>query len=142
MELKVTRIDTTLPLPEYTTPGAAAFDVYARVETIVAPHALGFVPGNFIVHVPDGHVLLLASRSSTPRKKGLHMPHGMGVIDRDYCGPNDELLVQVWNPGDAPVVVARGERIAQAFVVPAPRLEIVEVPAGEGASRGGFGTTG
>ena len=142
MKLIVSRIDKSLPIPCYETAGAAAFDICARVETVVAPHELGFVPGNLVVQVPEGHVLLLASRSSTPKKKGLLTPHGLGVIDRDYSGPEDELIVQVWNFTDVPITVARGERIAQALVVPAPRLELVEIEAVDGASRGGFGSTG
>jgi dUTP pyrophosphatase len=143
MQLRLTRIDTTLPLPKYETAGACAFDVYARETTVVAPNSLGFIPSNLIVCVPEGHCLLLCSRSSTPRKKQLHTPHGMGIIDQDYCGPKDEMLVQVWNASDAPVTVERGERVAQALIVPIARCEIVEVAAdASAASRGGFGTTG
>ena len=140
MRLAVTRIDPTLPLPAYATPGSCAFDVYARVETVIAPHALALIPANLIVGVPPGHVLMLCSRSSTP-KKGLLTPHGFGVIDQDFCGPENELKVQVLNYTDAPVTVARGERIAQAMVVPCPTLELEEVAA-TGASRGDFGSTG
>jgi dUTP pyrophosphatase len=141
MLLPVTRIDRDLPLPKYETPGAAAFDLLARVRTVIEPRELAFIPANLIVKIPDDHVLLLCSRSSTPKKKGLLTPHGFGVIDRDYCGPTDELKVQVYNFTAEPVTVERGERIAQALVLPAPTLEIVEVAA-SGESRGGFGSTG
>jgi dUTP pyrophosphatase len=142
MRLEVARIDKTLPLPRYETTGACAFDVTARVDTVIAPKALGYVPGNLVVCVPDGYVLMLCSRSSTPRKKGLLTPHGFGVIDLDYCGPTDELIVQVYNFTDAPVTVARGERIAQCLVVPAVRCELAEVEKVGAKSRGAFGTTG
>lgn len=142
MDLRITRIDTNLPLPKYETAGACAFDVYARETTIVAPKSLGFIPSNLIVRVPDGHALLLASRSSTPKKKSLLTPHGMGIIDQDYCGPEDEMLVQVWNFSEAPVTVERGERVAQAMVVPIARVEIVENSPESSKSRGGFGSTG
>ncbi len=142
MQLRITRIDTTLPLPEYETAGACAFDVYAREETVIAPTSLGYIPTNLIVCVPEGHALLLCSRSSTPKKKNLLTPHGMGIIDQDYCGPNDEMLVQVWNFSDAPVTVARGERVAQALIVPIARCEIVEGRPRTEGSRGGFGSTG
>jgi dUTP pyrophosphatase len=141
MQLQVTRIDKELPLPRYETPGACAFDVMARTDMTVEPKTLALIPGNLIVHVPEGHVLMLCSRSSGPKKKGLMTPHGFGVIDRDYCGPDDELKVQVYNFTDAPVRVSRGERIAQALIVPAPVFEFVEVEA-DGKSRGGFGSTG
>jgi dUTP pyrophosphatase len=142
MLLSITRLDQSLPLPRYETAGACAFDVYARVETVVGSRSLGLIPTNLVVCVPGGHVLLLCSRSSTPRKKGLLIPHGVGIIDQDYCGGADELMAQVYNFTDQPVTVARGERVAQALVVPMARCEIVEAGPGREDNRGGFGTTG
>ena len=103
---------------------------------------VGHIPANLIVRVPDGHALILASRSSTPLKKGLSTPHGIGVIDCDYCGPEDELRVQVYNFTEAPVTVARGERVAQALIVPTAHCELVETETPAAKSRGGFGSTG
>ena len=69
--------------------------------------------------------------------------NGVGVVDSDYCGPNDEIMVQVINIGTADVHVQRGDRLAQGIVLPAPRITWDEVPAADRrASRGGFGTTG
>ncbi|HSD12640.1 MAG TPA: dUTP diphosphatase [Patescibacteria group bacterium] len=142
MELRVTRVDKSLPLPKYETPGACAFDVFARETTVVAPKSLGFIPTGLVVCVPEGHTLLLASRSSTPKKKGLLIPHGIGIVDQDYCGPDDEMKVQVWNFTDAPVTVERGERVAQAMLVPIVRCALVDVAPRADKSRGGFGSTG
>jgi dUTP pyrophosphatase len=144
MRLDVTRLDKDLPLPEYQTPGACAFDVFAREDVTVPAKQLGLIPTGLVVCVPEGHTLLLASRSSTPKKKGLLIPHGIGIVDQDYCGPEDEMKVQVWNFTDAPVTVARGERVAQAMLVPIVRCAITEVAASAdpGKSRGGFGSTG
>lgn len=129
-------------MPKYETPGACAFDVLARETVTVAPRSLGFIPTGLVVCVPDGHVLLLASRSSTPKKKGLLIPHGVGIVDRDYCGPDDEMTVQVYNFTDAPVTIERGERIAQAMLCPVASCELVEVEPRTDKSRGGFGSTG
>jgi len=137
----MTRIDKSLPMPEYKTPGAVAFDIYAREQTEIPPTALGYIPTNLIVRIPEGYCLLLASRSSTP-KKGLLVPHGMGLIDQDHCGPQDEMLVQVYNFTQAAVVVERGERIAQAMLVPIEKPELVEMAVAAENSRGHFGSTG
>jgi dUTP pyrophosphatase len=142
MQLPITRIDNTLPMPQYETAGAVAFDVYARETITIAPRSLALIPTNLIVQIPAGYALLLASRSSTPRKKGLSIPHGIGVIDQDYCGPEDELRAQVFNNGLAEVTVERGERIAQALIVPIARVELVERELATAESRGGFGSTG
>ena len=83
-----------------------------------------------------------AERSSLPLKKGLVVANAVGVIDRDYCGPADEVKVQVMNVGDAPVTIERGERIAQGLILPVTRVQFEEVEAIAAESRGGFGSTG
>ena len=66
--------------------------------------------------MPEGHFLAIVARSSLP-KRGLIVANGLGVLDSDYRGPADEARVLVLNYTDAPVTVARGDRIAQAFVL-------------------------
>lgn len=87
-------------------------------------------------------MLIIAPRSSLPRKKGLMCPHSIGIIDQDYHGEKDELLVQVQNITNAPVTVERGERIAQGIFVKIERAEWQEVHSHGAETRGGFGTTG
>jgi dUTP pyrophosphatase len=140
MKTTIKRLDTSLPLPEYQTPGAVAFDILARETTIIPPRGIGRVPGNVIIKVPEGYVLMLKDRSSTPKKKGLIAI--LGFIDQDYCGETDEILVQYFNFQDTPVSVERGERLAQAAFVKIDRAEWVEVATMSGPARGGFGSTG
>jgi dUTP pyrophosphatase len=142
MKIRIQRVDKDLPLPTYATAGAVAFDVITRVTTVVEPGAIALIPGNVIVKIPEGTMLLLAPRSSMPRKKGLISPHGMGIIDQDYCGPGDELLVQVMNITKESVTVERGERIAQGIFVRIEKAEWEEVSGHDAETRGGFGTTG
>ncbi len=68
--------------------------------------------------------------------------NGVGVIDPDYSGPNDEVMVQVLNFTASEVTVQRGDRLAQAVVLPAPRVTWDEVSEIRQATRGGFGATG
>jgi dUTP pyrophosphatase len=139
--VSIKRIDTSLPLPTYATAGSVGFDLFCRKEIEVAPRSLGFIPANVIVQTPPGYMLLLTLRSSTPRRKGLLIPNGVGVIDQDYCGEGDELIVQVYNFGDETVTVKRGERIAQAIFLPVMHATWNEVDE-LGQGRGGFGSTG
>src|SRR5881275_3012472 len=141
LDIIIKRIDKTLPLPAYTTAGSVAFDLLCREDTEVAPRQLGFIPGNVIMQTPPGYMLLLTLRSSTPRRKGLLIPHGVGIIDQDYCGEGDELMVQVYNFRDEAVTVKRGERIAQGMFVPVMHVNWHEVED-MGKGRGGFGSTG
>lgn len=142
MKVKIQRIDKGLPLPVYETAGSVGFDIIAREETIIGPGGIGMVPSNLIVEVPEGYMLVVASRSSTPMKKGLTPPHGFGIIDHDYCGPEDEIKVLVYNFTSADVVIGRGEKIAQGVFVRIDKFEWEELEALEGQSRGGFGSTG
>lgn len=141
LEVLIKRIDHTLPLPAYATAGSVGFDLFCREDTEIAPHQLGWLPGNVIVKTPPGYLLLLTLRSSTPRRKGLLVPHGVGIIDQDYCGEGDELIVQVYNFRDEAVLVKRGERIAQGMFIPVAHISWHEVEE-MGQGRGGFGSTG
>jgi dUTP pyrophosphatase len=95
-----------------------------------------------VIEVPPGYALLVVSRSSTPCRRGLMKANGVGVIDQDYCGDNDEIQAQFYNFTHQPVTVERGERIAQALLVPAPRVEWEEVQSFPHPDRSGFGSTG
>ena len=141
MKVRISRIDKGLPLPKYETAGAAAFDFLARTTTKIDARSLGLVPGNVVVETPKGYMLAIVPRSSTPRKYGLLIPHGVGVIDSDYCGPEDEVMVQVFNFTDKMVVVERGERVAQGIFVKIARGELTETKINR-RTRGGFGSTG
>lgn len=141
LEVTIKRIDTSLPLPTYATAGSVAFDLLCREDTEIDPRTLGLVPANVIVQTPPGYMLLVSLRSSTPRRKGLLIPHGVGIIDQDYCGDGDEIMLQVYNFLDEAVTVQRGERIAQGIFVPIMQVNWNEVDE-VGKGRGGFGSTG
>jgi dUTP pyrophosphatase len=142
LPIQIQRLDTSLPLPQYQSNGAVGFDLITRETTTVEPGKIALVPGNVIVKVPEGYMLLIVPRSSLPRKKGLMCPHSIGVIDQDYHGEKDEILVQVQNITTAPVTVERGERIAQGLFVKIEKAEWEEVEGHGKESRGGFGSTG
>lgn len=141
LKIVIKRIDPDLALPSYATAGSVGFDLLCREETEIAPRQLGRIPGNVIVQTPPGYMLLLTMRSSTARRKGLLIPNGVGVIDQDYCGEGDELMISVYNFRDEAVTVLRGERVAQGIFVPIVRVTWTEVEL-LGPGRGGFGSTG
>ncbi len=142
MRVPIARVDPSLPLPTYATDGSAGFDFVTRVTTAVAPGGMARVPANVIVATPPGYMLLVAVRSSTPRRTGLRLSNAVGIVDQDYAGPQDEIHIDVWNPTDRVVTVERGDRIAQGMFVPVARAVWEERAAPPGPSRGGFGSTG
>lgn len=141
VKIKIKRIDKDLPLPVYETAGSVGFDLLAREDTVIQPGQIELVPANLVIEVPEGYMLALVSRSSTPRKKGLSKPHSIGVIDQDYCGENDELKIQVYNFTKEPTTVYRGDKIAQGIFVRVDKFEWNEVETMGNSDRGGFGST-
>lgn len=107
----------------------------------IAPRSLGFLPTNLVIKVPEGYMLAIVTRSSTPRKKGLLSPQGFGVIDQDYHGTEDEIIYQVYNFTDETVQITRGERIGQAIFLQCDQGAFVQ-DLQDKESRGGFGSTG
>ena len=142
MRLKITRLDPTIPLPAYGTDEAAGFDLAAASDITIGPGQIALVRTGLIIEVPTGHFLAIFARSSTPLKRGLVVANGVGVIDPDYSGPDDEVMIQVLNFTKADVVVRRGDRLAQGIVLPAPRVMWNEVEEIREVTRGGFGATG
>ena len=140
MKVKIKRIDKSLPLPEYHTSGAVAFDLVARETVFIEPNSIGRIPCNIIVEIPKGYMLLLKDRSSTPKKKGLLAT--VGFIDQDFCGDGDEIQKQFYNFQKVAVTVERGERLGQAAFVRIDQCEWEEVDAIDTKTRGGFGSTG
>jgi dUTP pyrophosphatase len=142
MILKIKRLQPGVSMPEPATGGAAGFDLAAAADIEIPPRSIRLVGTGLVIAVPAGHFLGIFARSSTPLKRGLMVANGVGIIDSDYCGPEDEIKIQVLNITDAPVKVSRGDRIAQGIVLPAPAIEWDEVADITSTSRGGFGSTG
>jgi len=142
LKVRIRRLDPSVELPAYGTDGSAAFDLAASETTVIAPGEVRLVPTGLVIEVPAGMFLGVFARSSTPLKRGLMIANGVGLVDSDYCGPADEVKIAVMNFTAASVTVRAGDRIAQALLLPAPRVEWDEVAQLASESRGGFGATG
>lgn len=129
----------------YATPGAAGLDLRACMdapELSVAPGARVSVPAGVAVEPPDADTAAFVySRSGLGAVKGLTVAQGVGVIDPDYRG---EICVWLLNTSAEPLVVRRGDRVAQLVFQPVRRPEPVAAESLSGTARGagGFGHTG
>lgn len=132
-----------LPLPAYATAGAAGLDLAAAVagELVIEAGARALVPTGLRIAVPVGFEAQVRPRSGLALRHGILLPNAPGTIDADYRG---EIQVIVWNTGDAPFVVRRGDRIAQLVIAPVARAVIELVAELDDTARGagGFGHTG
>jgi len=140
--VRIKRQSSSVPLPGYESEGAAAFDLAAASDVTILPGQVVLVPTGLVIEVPRGMFLGIFARSSTPLKRGLMVANGVGIVDSDYCGPEDEVKIAVLNFTGAPVKVAAGDRIAQGVLLPATRVSWQEVDTVRTDSRGGFGSTG
>ena len=139
--IRIRRVDKSIPLPEYKTNGAAAFDLSARVATSIAPRSVGYVPLNVCIEPPEGHYVALVARSSL-HKRGVFSATGFSVGDPDFKGNDDEYKAALYNFTDTAVVIEKGERIMQVVISPFAHVNFEEVEDMGHESRGGFGTTG
>ena len=147
MNLHLCKLHPNAITPTYATDGSACFYLHAILDNDVKAGAI--LPGcSFVVRtglafeVPPGHVLQLFSRSGHGFQHGVRLANGTGIVDADYRG---EVLVCLHNdnPDDA-FVIHNGDRIAQAMVVPAPRVtfHVVEQLSITERGESGFGSSG
>lgn len=141
MDIRIKRFDKTLPIPEYKTAGAAAFDLYSREDVTLQPNEMVLIPLNIAIQLPKGYFLLLANRSST-YKLGITCINGIGVGDSDYCGDNDEYMFPAINYTKEVVHIEKGTRVCQALILPVSQVNILDVGKLDNKDRGGFGSTG
>lgn len=141
MNIRITKRDPRAVIPEYQTPGAAAFDLTVIEDGVVPAHGSALLRTGLVFGIPDDHVMLIFARSSLFKKFGLMLTNNVGVLDADYCGPEDECLISVWNAGDLTVHIPAGARLAQGLILPRPLVTFEE---GEptGPTRRGWGSTG
>ena len=106
--VRIRRLRADVALPKYESAAAAGFDLAAADDMTIAPGEVRLVPTGLVIEVPEGMFLGIFARSSTPLKRGLMVANGVGVVDADYCGPADEVKVQVLNFTPSPVTIASG----------------------------------
>lgn len=85
---------------------------------------------------------MVAARSSLYKKKGLVLTNSVGIVDEDYAGPDDLILLSLRNDSELTCHVSKGERLAQGIFVPITRAKFEETTRPLINSRGGWGSTG
>lgn len=144
MKIKIVRLNKDVNLPVYKTDGSACMDLESAEDRVIKPNEIAYIKTGLIIYTPKGHVMVIAPRSSTP-KRGLAMPHSVALVDPDYCGPEDETFIQLKNITDKDIEIKKGERTAQFFFIKKPEVEWEEIDyktITSNKSRGGFGSTG
>lgn len=141
MKIRIQLLQPEATPPRYATEGAACFDLFAADAARVYAKQSAVIPTGLAVEVPWGYAMLVHSRSGHGFKHGVRLANCTGVIDSDYRG---EVMVCLHNDGLADMVIAPGDRIAQAMIVQAPLItfEVAEQLSLTDRGHGGFGSTG
>ena len=149
MKLNIKKLHAAAIIPKYATEGSACFDLHALIEDdihgeealVLMPDGQATIRTGLVFQVPDGHVMLVYSRSGHGFKNSVRLSNATGVIDSDYRG---EVQVALHNDGQRRFTIRHGDRIAQAMIVPLPKIELVECVDLTLTARGtgGFGSTG
>ena len=132
-----------LTLPTYATADSAGMDLMSAEpgDVTLAPGTRAMIATGLAMQLPSGFEAQVRPRSGLAAKHGITVLNSPGTIDADYRG---EVKVILINLGDAPVTLARGERIAQLVIAPVTQATWQEVSTLEDTARGagGFGSTG
>jgi len=131
-------------LPKYATPGAAGLDLRACLDAplVLRQGESQLIHSGLAIHLGDPSLAaVVLPRSGLGAKHGIVLGNLVGLIDSDYQG---EVMVSMWNRGQADYTIQPLERIAQLMVVPVVQVElaVVEEFAASTRGAGGFGGTG
>jgi dUTP pyrophosphatase len=141
LRVPVLRMDTGLPLPAYARADDAGLDLRAAEAVTLAPGARALVPTGVALAIPAGFAGFVVPRSGLALRHGVTLLNTPGLIDAGYRGEIKVLLV---NHGGEPVVLNRGDRVAQLVVQRVEHVALTPVSELPDSARGagGFGSTG
>ena len=132
-------------LPERKTKYSAGYDIEAAEDTVIPSFKKGMNPTlvktGLKAYMRDNEYLMLANRSSNPKKKGLILANSVGIVDKDYYGNPDNdghIMFAFYNIKDEDTEIQKGDCIGQAIFMP---FLIADGDNAEGESTGGFGST-
>lgn len=142
LEVLVRRLDPGAPLPSYARPGDAGADLVTTVDAELPPGERAVLPTGIALALPEGYAAFVHPRSGLAARCGVALVNAPGTVDAGYRGEVQVVVVNL-DPRE-PVVLRRGDRIAQLVLQRVERARFTEVGALPASVRGhgGFGSTG
>lgn len=137
MKVKV-KVDPWAVNPTRAHEADAGLDLYSPDKVFIFGRESATIDTGVHIAIPKGYVGMLKSKS------GLNVKHNLlseGVIDSGYTG---SIRVKLYNHGDMPVKIEKGQKISQLVILPivTPKLVFVEELENTERGTGGFGSTG
>jgi dUTP pyrophosphatase len=142
VDVLLQRLDPELPAPTYAHPGDAGADLCTAVDVELAPGERAQVPTGVAIALPAGYAAFVHPRSGLATRFGVGIVNAPGTVDAGYRGEIQVILVN--HDPVSPVVLRRGDRIAQLVIQRVELARFHEVDSLPGSSRGtgGHGSTG
>ena len=142
LQVLITRLDESIPLPRYAKGGDAGADIVSRIDITIQPGERALVPTGISIALPDGYAAFVHPRSGLAIKHGVTMVNAPGTVDAGFRGELQCIMIN-HDPRES-ITFKKGDRIAQLVIQKVERAEFVEVQAlpGSGRGTGGFGSTG
>ena len=142
LQVLITRLDESIPLPTYAKGGDAGADIVSRIDITLEPGERALVPTGISIALPDGYAAFVHPRSGLAIKHGVTMVNAPGTVDAGYRGELQCIMIN--HDRLESITFKKGDRIAQLVIQKVERAEFVEVKElpGSGRGTGGFGSTG
>ena len=139
MELPFVKFSSRARSPVRSSPLAAGLDLAAATQLVISPGGRAVIPTDIAVEIPPGHYGRIAPRSGLAMRWGVNV--GGGVIDEDFCGPIQILLM---NHGTVDFRILVGDRIAQLILEKISYVKPKQIERMKITDRNdkGFGSTG
>jgi len=125
-------------LPKRANPTDAGADLMSTEDCEIYPNEQKMIDTGVAVKIPEGYAGFVFNRSSQG-KKGITIPHSVGVIDSDYRG-NIKIILK--NTSEDRYEIKVGDRIAQLVILPVLLPAFVDAWNDTERGTGGFGSTG
>lgn len=138
---QVKRLEMQIKLPERSTARSAGYDFYNYQPVTIQPGEIQYVKTGIKAYMEDDEILMLCNRSSNPKKKGLILANGIGIVDADYVDNPDnegEIAFAFMNITKEPVFIDAGEKLGQGIFC---KYGITDDDNATGERIGGFGST-
>jgi dUTP pyrophosphatase len=141
MELKVKKLRDDAIVPSYNFDGDSGFDLVSLEYCELQPKSQTLIKTGLAFEIPYGYEMQIRPRSGLALRHGITLTNSPATIDSNYRG---EVGVIVYNLGDYPFKINKGDRIAQAVICPVVYVDIKEVNELTDTNRGGggYGSTG
>ena len=142
VQVLITRLDESIPLPRYAKGGDAGADIVSRIDITLKPGERALVPTGISIALPDGYAAFVHPRSGLAIKHGVTMVNAPGTVDAGFRGELQCIMIN--HDQHESIIFKKGDRIAQLVIQKVERAEFIEVKDLPGSGRGtdGFGSTG